>query len=183
MGVGRTIDNRQKAIDNHSTINYTTWGLYLMATSDTQALTAATTVYSDSRQARALDIARRRRVHPQALPNGRWRAHTDKGTSVGTDDYADPVEALEAAEVSLAAGDGRTVELQARELIDAVGAGVYAPWPKTVQSGDDKGGLAWVVLRTSDRKQVGQPYPGLLSALIEIQRLNKVGAVGMTTTG
>ena len=126
--------------------------------------------FDPAREAAALEVQRRRRLSIEFVPGGGCRPVINSAggrSHVGTGVYLDPVEAIEAAEALLTAGEKRDAEHRRGRLFDAMSRAVYAPWPQTPLNGPTR----WLVLRVSDRQPMGPPQEGLVGALVEIARL------------
>jgi hypothetical protein len=120
------------------------------------------------REQAAWEISRMRQIHARALPNGRWQAFSAGGLAIVPGDHSDPVEALEAAETALAAGELQAATTKAKRLFDALARGTYIPAP-TQPNGN--GQFSWRVVRTVDQVVVAGPGLGLMAALLEIATL------------
>ena len=124
--------------------------------------------FDPAREQAALQIQRTRRIHLRWEPDG-WRSFTgtDSETVIDPTPYADPVEALEAAEAALATAEVLAAKRTADALLGHLQAGRFYPRPGL----DPQGGIVWQIRRAADSVVV-DTRPGLVGALIRIGELN-----------
>lgn len=142
-----------------------------MATAAAAAATAQDIKSDLPRQARALDIQRTHQITLQPSTSGKWRAHRrqgDKLPALTIEEFDDPVEALEAAEVQIKLGEVRQEEVSLSRLVESLQMGVYVPWPVE----DVNGILEWQVREVLTGKELNESrWPGWIACAVEIDRL------------
>lgn len=126
---------------------------------------ASSFLSTPERDANAMAICRARGLSVMRTEEGKWRAYSERGQAQTTAAYADPVEALEAAESAILAGEKRAEETRAGRLLEALAGGQYSLWPKPLN-----GTIEWQVITVPGRDVLSK-WSGLKPALVEIGRL------------
>jgi len=127
--------------------------------------------YPPEREQAALAIARARQIAARPVAGGRWIPVNERGEAMTAVDHADVVEALEAAEAAIGAGELREAQVRTRRLFGALERGLYGLVPRRIAAGPAAGSIEWLILDATTRQPVGQPWPGLQAALVEVARL------------